>query len=387
VETNSAIDELPGIERHPHARAVLAGALAPGGTPSHAYLLHGPPGAGKRAIARGLAAELLAAGAAGEREAQATRERALRGAHPDLTWVSPSGAAEMLVGDIDEPVVAAAARTPFEASRRVFVIDGADTLGEQAANRLLKTLEEPPSYAHLLLISDRREEVLQTVASRCVHVRFDAPAPREIARALLQEGVCTDEREANACAGLALGDAARARELAGERGRELRAAAEAYVRSALAGDAAGRRWSELLDAAGTAGAAAGGDAQARLAEQLELAPAREQRKLQREAQEAGRRVERRARAGALDAGLRLGELWLRDLLCVGAGAEELAYASDRIGELRQDAARVPAAGVRRGIELVRDTRARLRLNVAEELALEALAYRLGAIGPRFGSRA
>jgi len=231
----------------------------------------------------------------------------------------------------------------------------------------------------MLLISDRREEVLQTVASRCVHVRFDAPTPREIARSLLHEGVCTDEREASACAGLALADAARARELGSERGRELRAAAEAYVRSALAGDTASRSWSELLDAAGTAGAAAGEETQARLAEQLELAPAREQRKLQREAQEVGRRVERRARADALDGGLRLVELWLRDLLFIGAGAEELTYATDRIGELRQDAARVSGAGVRRGIELVRDTRARMRLNVAEELALEALAYRLAAV--------
>lgn len=376
MQAISATDELPGIERHPHARAVLAGALAPGGAPSHAYLLHGPSGTGKRSIARALAAGLLAASVSDGETARTTRERALRGAHPDLTWVSPSGAAEMLVGDVDEPVVAAAARTPFEAGRRVFVIDGADTLGEQAANRLLKTLEEPPAFVHLLLISDRREEVLATVASRCVHVRFDAPPARDIARVLLQEGVCTDEREAGACAGLALGDIARARELAGERGRELRAAAEAYVRSALAGDTAARRWSGLLDAAGAAGAAAGQDAQARMAERLELVPTRERRRLERESQEAGRRIERRARAGALDGGLQLGELWLRDLVCVGEGADELVYAADRVDRLREDAQRVSARGVRRGIELVRDTRARLRLNVAEELALEALAFRL-----------
>ena len=64
--------------------------------------------------------------------------------HPDLTWVAPSGAAEMLVADIEEPVVAAATRTPFEARRRVFVIERAETMNDQAANRMLKTLEEPP---------------------------------------------------------------------------------------------------------------------------------------------------------------------------------------------------------------------------------------------------
>ncbi len=83
-------------------------------------------------------------GAPDAETARAVRDRVQRGTHPDLTWVTPSGAAEMLVSDIDEPVVAAAARTPFEASRRVFVIEGAETMNEQAANRLLKTLEEPP---------------------------------------------------------------------------------------------------------------------------------------------------------------------------------------------------------------------------------------------------
>src|SRR6185312_12693694 len=56
---------LPDSDRHPHAAAVLGPALAPGGRPSHAYLFHGPPGSGKRSVARGFAAALLAEGAAG----------------------------------------------------------------------------------------------------------------------------------------------------------------------------------------------------------------------------------------------------------------------------------------------------------------------------------
>ena len=141
---------LPGIDAHPHARAVLMAALGPGGAPSHAYLFHGPAGTGKRTVARAFAAALLAEGA---RDQDAVAERVARDTHPDLTWVTPSGAAEMLVGDIDEPVVAAATRTPFESSRRVFVIEGADTMNDQAANRMLKTLEEPPSFVHLVLLT------------------------------------------------------------------------------------------------------------------------------------------------------------------------------------------------------------------------------------------
>src|SRR3954470_4110060 len=105
------------VDRHPHARAVLRAALPPAGHASHAYLFHGPAGAGKRDVARAFAAELLAEGAG---DAENARARAMRGAHPDLTWVARSGAADMLVSDIDEPVVAAATRTPFESRRRVF---------------------------------------------------------------------------------------------------------------------------------------------------------------------------------------------------------------------------------------------------------------------------
>jgi DNA polymerase-3 subunit delta' len=368
---------LPGIEAHPHARAVLGAGLGPRGRPSHAYLLYGPAGAGKRKIARALAAALLSDGTGDRQTARAVGERVQRGTHPDLTWVKPSGAAEMLVSDIDEPVVAAATRTPFEARRRVFVIEAVETLNEQAANRLLKTLEEPPAYAHLVLVSDRKEEVMATIVSRCVHVRFDALAVEEIAGGLLAEGRAQGE-DARACARLAQGDAGRARRLASEEGRALRRASEGYVRSALAGETGGRRWVDLLAAAAAAGADAGEQVQERLAGELELAPSKERKKLEREAQEGRKRVERRARARALDRGLQLAELWLRDMMCMREDARELVYAVDRMDELEADVA-AHGGAARGGVELVRETRARIALNVGEELALEALAYRLQAL--------
>src|SRR5262249_18567363 len=142
---------LAELERHPHARAVLGRALPPEGVPSHAYLFHGPPGAGKRAAARAFASALLAEGVA---DPDGARARVAHGTRPDLTWVVPTGATEMRVSDIDEPVVAAATRTPFEARRRVFVIEGADLMNDNAANRMLKTLEEPPPFVHIVLLTD-----------------------------------------------------------------------------------------------------------------------------------------------------------------------------------------------------------------------------------------
>ena len=74
---------------------MLGPALRAAGAPSHAYLFHGPAGTGKRTVARAFAAALLADGA--REPDDGARERVARGAHPDLTWVTPSGAAEMLV--------------------------------------------------------------------------------------------------------------------------------------------------------------------------------------------------------------------------------------------------------------------------------------------------
>ncbi len=309
---------LPGIDAHPHARAVLLPALAPGGHPSHAYLFHGPAGTGKRAVARAFAAALLAEGA---RSPETVAERVARDSHPDLTWVTPSGAAEMLVADIEEPVVAAAARTPFESARRVFVIEAVDRMNDQAANRMLKTLEEPPAFAHLLLLSDRREDVMATISSRCQQVRFDPLPAAVIARGL--EGV--EELQAQACARLALGNAELARRLASEEGIKLRASAELLVRATLAGATAKRPWMGLLEAAKAAGAAAGEAAQERMESELEMVPSKERKRFERESLDARRRGERRTRTSTLDLALRLAELWLRDVLCIceGAGGADL----------------------------------------------------------------
>jgi DNA polymerase III subunit delta' len=363
---------LPGIDAHPHARAVLGPALAPQGNPSHAYLFHGPAGIGKRTIARAFAAALLADGAA---DPQGVRQRVGRDAHPDLTWVTPSGAAEMLVSDVEEPVVAAATRTPFESRRRVFVIEGVDTMNDQAANRLLKTLEEPPSFAHLLLLTDRREDVLATIASRCQQVRFDPLPSQRIAERL--GGVAGDH--AQACARLASGNARLAARLASEEGGALRASAEDFVRSALAGSTAGRPWMGLLELAKAAGVGAGEREQEQMASELELLPSRERRRYERERMEASRRGERRLRTQTLDLALRLAELWLRDVLFICEGAPELVYAVDRRPELEHDARGCDGVRLREGIEAIGDSRLSLSLNVSEELALEALAYRLQAL--------
>jgi DNA polymerase-3 subunit delta' len=347
---------------------VLTAALPGQGTPSHAYLFFGPAGTGKREIARAFAAELLADGAP---DPDAVRARVQRGSHPDLTWVSPSGASEMLVADIEQPVVAAAAHTPFEAARRVFVIEDVDAMNDQAANRMLKTLEEPAAFAHLLLLSDRREDVLPTIASRCQQVRFDPPPASAIAERLT--GI--EPQQALACARLAGGDAGMAARLCGE-GAALREAAEALVAAALAGATGDRPWLALLELARAAGAADALETDRETELELELLPARERKRFERERQDARRRGERRERTRTLDEALRLVELWLRDMLCIREGAGELVHAVDRREQLERDAAAAEPDALREAIARVSDVRLSLSVNVSEELALESLAYSL-----------
>ena len=91
-----------------------------------------------------------------------------------------------------------------------------------------------------------------------------------------------------------------------------------------------------------------------------------------------RRTERRARTRALDLALALCCAWYRDLAAVASGADRLVLNADRREELAEDAEGLDPARARIALEWVLDTRRRLRLNVSEELALEALWLRLSA---------
>jgi DNA polymerase-3 subunit delta' len=359
------------LEAHPHARLVLSAALAD--RPSHAYLFHGPAGTGKRDAARAFAAELLAGGSD---DPDAVRLRVQHGSHPDLTWVKPSGVHVMRVDDIEEPVVAAANHTPFEARRRVFVLERVDTMNDEVANRLLKTLEEPAGYVHIVLLTDQLGQVLDTVISRCQLVRFDPlPAPR-IAAALEAEGI--EPGAADACARLALGDGSRARFLAGDEGRALRADVEAMVRAALAdADGAAEPWRALLERAEEAREGAEAAVEDEKRGRMEMEPKdRERRALEREYDETAKRSGRRARTSVLELGLELATLTFRDLVCVAEGAHEAVLATDRVESLAGAAQARDPRKLREAAVLCEDTRQSLQLNVQEDLALSALSLRL-----------
>jgi DNA polymerase-3 subunit delta' len=350
-------------EHQGRARVALSAALA--GEPSHAYLFRGPRGSGKRAAARAFAAEILAATAEDPEDA---RRRALLdpSPHPDLVWLAPRGA-QHLVEEVREQVIRAAAYRPFEGGKRVFVVEAAEAMRDESQNALLKTLEEPPGFVHLILLSSEPEALLETIASRCQPVEF-APLSAEVLEAELGGG----GPEVAAAARLAAGDLERARLLLGPRGREVREDVERCLAAALAGEVAGAPWKGLLQRA----EAAGEEAEAATRELLEEESKGGLKRTAKDIADGAKRAGRRRRTEILDLGLELCGLWLRDLAAIAGGAEEVAFNRDRLDQLRSQAAGLDPAAARRGAEAVQATRRSLDLNVSEELALEALFFRL-----------
>jgi DNA polymerase-3 subunit delta' len=371
-----AATELPrsiaeATEHQAGASAALAAALA---SPSHAYLFTGPRGAGKAAAARAFAAELLAAGAADPDDA---RRRALADppAHPDLAWISPPGI-QHLVEDVRSRVIAAVAYRPFEGEHRVFVVEAAEAMAEESQNALLKTLEDPPAYAHLLLLTSEPAGLLETVRSRCQQIRFVPPPIDAVEARLEARGLGANAAERRGAARLAGGDAELAAALLVPPASELRDAVAALVAAARRGEGASARWTEVLDVATEAGRMAGAEAEGRLGREADEEGARRSKK---ETEDAVRRASRRARTEALDLGLALLCAWLRDLSAVAEGAPELVLNADRGDELAAQADGLEPRAARRAAELAMDVRRRLTVNVGEELALESLGFRVEAL--------
>lgn len=137
--------------------------------------------------------------------------RVLKRGHPDVHHLVPEGAF-IRVEAVRESLIPEVARSPFEAAMKVFVIEEADRMNPSAQNALLKTLEEPPRDTVLILVSEREEEILETIRSRCLVIRFE-PLPVTVVTEMLErDGAPLDL--ANLAVRVAPNDLTRAREIA-----------------------------------------------------------------------------------------------------------------------------------------------------------------------------
>jgi DNA polymerase-3 subunit delta' len=297
----------------------------------HAYLFEGPPGVGKRAAALGLALALDCPVAPGEGCGTCEVCRRIEaGIHPDVPTLAPTSASSQILVDEVKQIVALAQSRPHEAAARVIVIDDADAMNPNAANGLLKTLEEPAPRNHLVLCSSAPDRLLPTIRSRTQRVRFRALPPGALLEIAARHGV--ERQRAEVAVALADGSARRMLDRAAdddgaawEAVRALRAAVVAPGVSAV------------LDAAQALGGERTKESKQELPQLVGL----------------------------------LGRLY-RDALVTAAGAPELALFAERAAEL---AAAGPAR-LARALEAIVETDLALAANVNPTLALERLLLAL-----------
>jgi DNA polymerase III subunit delta' len=337
------------------ANRLLSAAVADG--PAHAYLFHGPGGVGKRRAALAFAAELL--GDAGRVE---------RRTHPDLYLLEPLG--DQIRIDAVRELRRDLHMRPFEADRRVYLVFSAELMNEEAADALLKDLEEPPPYAVLVLVADELGPLPETIRSRCQLVPFRRLSERAVREEIAARAPGLHEDEQRALARLAAGRIDRAERLldagAAARREALLELARAVYRDPDFDPAAASR--RLLADAREVGA----EARSRAGPEVErlALPSRE-------AELRLRRVQRGAEREELLSALEDLETWYRDLVVVGAGAREAAVHADRLDDLVEDATEDRATGAESAAEAVRETwRLFEELNLQAGLGFEALFVRL-----------
>jgi DNA polymerase-3 subunit delta' len=328
--------EVPG---QPLAQRILRAAVG-GERPAQQLLLFGPPGTGKRRAAVEAAWALMDPAGEHRHTAEAL----------DLTVVEAVGQ-QILLRDLEAALAQIAAR-PTVMARRVMIVQGAERLREQeGAPRLLKTLEEPPPLSHVVLVSDRPADLLDTIRSRCLPVPFrsagwrataDAGSPFQLAMRAI--GV---ELALAALAGEAPSPGGLVREIQ----RRMESVADANPSDELLG---------LRGEAAALDGKRGGRTAAKRAED------QEKRERRRMVTDGWTLVLDSAAATAADA------------LAVAVGAEGAARHPERLEQLRELGRPERREFLERAVAEMQLTRSELVLNPSADLAVEGLLVRIEA---------
>lgn len=173
-------------------------------SPAGAYLLVGAAGIGKSAVGLSFAAAVLcpSRGVHDEDDGCRSCRLAFDRHHPDLIVVEPHGRQSLGVDQARE-TIAASVLSPIEAHHKVFLFEEAESMTEQAANALLKTLEEPSRAAVFLLVAGAESDLPDTVVSRCRTIHFGRVSEGEVVAGLIERGL--DEGRAGQLARIAGG--------------------------------------------------------------------------------------------------------------------------------------------------------------------------------------
>ncbi len=141
------------------------------GSISHSYIFEGEDGLGKRKVALAFAKTLLCKNQGIEPCNQCTSCMKFESLnHPDFFLIEPENGL-IKKGEV-ENLIKNVATAPFESTRKVFIIDNAHMMNTEGMNAILKTLEEPPEYINIILITSSTNKILPTILSRCQNIKF-----------------------------------------------------------------------------------------------------------------------------------------------------------------------------------------------------------------------
>lgn len=181
---------------------------------SHAYMIHGERSSGKEFIARVFAQALQceAGGIEPCNECHSCRQ-ANSGNQPDIIKVMHEkpqaiGVEDIRVGINDNILI-----KPYASKWKIYIINEAEKMTVQAQNALLKTLEEPPAYAVIMLLTSNLEAMLPTIMSRCVVLNMK-PVPDDLIKSYLMRELQIPDYKADVCTAFAQGNLGKAKALA-----------------------------------------------------------------------------------------------------------------------------------------------------------------------------
>ena len=181
---------------------------------SHAYILTGEAGMGRKSIANAFAMTLLCEKGGSEPCMSChSCKQVMSGNHPDLIYVTHEKPGSIGVDDVREQINNTIMIRPYSSYYKIYIVDEAEKMTVQAQNALLKTIEEPPSYAVIILITTNQEAFLPTILSRCVQMKLK-PLKDFTIKSYLTQNLHIAEKDADICAAFARGNLGKAIHLA-----------------------------------------------------------------------------------------------------------------------------------------------------------------------------